>query len=378
MRRAGSAGLVLAVVAAAAPARAERTAITAEAGAEADTNVQRAETGGDAGAERISAPVARLGAKLARSGRAAGGTGGFAAGALVRTVLASGDDLARENAVLVTGDARWLRPIGTRAVAVGAGISAADAIALTDPVGARTFRSLGADALIVLRGGDRRSLTFAAGARDFTYKPDREYDWRGPSASLRLDLTLWQPASGTRSVELSAVFGFEARAYNSTANASGCPEDAAPRQECFAPMSMQRTDRYQRASLEVTWTGRVVAAASYQLAVGDSNSYGRSIIRHRGTLSATTNLPWRLYGTALATLQIDLYPDGLLVPSVVTNLTLTTLEDENRSSLQGRLARPLSRTWSIEGRGAIWRNLGGSAETTFRRALLYLGIIYNR
>jgi hypothetical protein len=34
--------------------------------------------------------------------------------------------------------------------------------------------------------------------------------------------------------------------------------------------------------------------------------------------------------------------------------------------------------WSVEGRAAIWRNLGNDAQASFRRASLYAGLIYSR
>jgi len=375
MRRAGVAGLVLvAGVVHAEP----KLAVTAEGGAEADSNVQRSETGPGLTTERVAAPVARLGAKLTGTGRAVHGGYALAAGALSRTVLSGRDVLLPENVVLLSGDVRWMHPIGERAVSAGFGITGVDALPITDAVGSRTFRTLGAEAVIALRGGEDRALTVAFGGRDFVYKPEHSYDWRGPTASLRLDLTLWERDEGARSVELSALFGFEARAYDSFATASVCANDAPPKPECYAGTSLRRSDRFQRGGLELTWTGRFVAAAAYQLSVTDSNDYGQSIVRHRVTLSATRDLPWRLYGTALATLQLDRYPDGLPVERDLVTQTFTTLDDENRSSLQVRIARHVAKAWAIEGRGAIWRNLGSELDTVFRRAVLYVGAVYNR
>jgi hypothetical protein len=322
--------------------------------------------------------VARLGARLIRTGRAAGGPYGLSAGALSRTVLSGDPDLSPENVVLLSGELRWMRPIGARAVSAGIGLVAVDALPTTDEAGARTFRTLGGEGLFVLRGGEGRALTLALGGRDFAYKPDRSYDWRGPTASVRLDLTLWERDEGARSVELSALFGFEARAYAGEALASACPEGAPPMDICYAPTSLKRSDRFQRGGLELTWTGGFVAAAAYQISVTDSNSYGQSIVRHRVTLSATRNLPWRLYGTALATLQLDKYPDGLPLRRDLVTQTFSTLDDENRSSLQVRVARHLGKAWAVESRAAIWRNLGGSVDTSFQRLLLYVGTVYNR
>lgn len=351
------------------------TTVTAEAGAEGDTNVQRVETG-PSSAERIGAGAARVGAKVDHRGKLASGAYALQLSTLARVVGHA--DIRSENVALLAGDARWLRAVGQRPVAIGAGITAADAVSLTSQIGARTFSNLGADALLSLRDGESGALTIAAGARRFRYKPDHDFDWSGPTASARLDLTLWEPAGGTRSVELAATLGIEARSYASTALASACPTDAPPSPDCFAGTSLPRRDRHHRAAVEVTWIGGVIAAAGYQLSVTDSNSFGQSLVRHRVTLSATTDLPWKLYGTALATLQIDQYLDGLIVQKDLQHQEFTSLDDENRSSLQLRLARELTESWSVEGRAAIWRDYGGIMDTAFRRALVYGGIVYSR
>ncbi|MEO8699297.1 MAG: hypothetical protein ABI867_04610 [Kofleriaceae bacterium] len=373
MRRVAGLGFALwSATAAASP-----ITLTAEGGAEADTNVARVEsrTGEP---ERIASVIGRLGSKVETRNKVAGGTYVLQLSGLARMVGTS--EAEAESSALLLGDLKWVHPIGTRPVAAGFGVTAVDAMPLADDIGARTFRSLGADAVLILRNTDERALTLTFGARDFTYKPDHDFDYTAPAASARLDLTLWEPAGGARSVELSAWAGFEARSYNSTALANACSDEEMredPR-TCFAGTSLQRHDRYHRIGAELTWTGRVVATAGYQLAVTDSNSFGQSFVRHRVTLSSTTALPWRLYGTALATLQFDQYLDGLVLLDDTMNQTFTTLDDENRSSLQLRLARQVTETWSVESRAAIWRDLDGDNNTTFRRAILYLGAIYNR
>lgn len=410
MRRAVAVGLLMA---GAAIAQAGPTTITAEGGIEADSNVQRLEPKGmeqpdpdpppeefTPAVERTAAPVARLGAKASHRGRVLNGGYAVGFGALSRTVIPMGSDsdpdLSPENVVLLSGDFRWMRRIGERAVSAGFDLIGIDAIPITDQYGSRTFRTLGGDALLALHGSDDRTLTFAFGGRYFKYKPSvgtdmttgellfGDFDWYGPTASVRLDLDLWRDVSGASSLEVSALFGFEARAYRGYALAYNCgdmpivpdPEPSADADRCFAPTNLKRNDRYQRAALELTWTGRVVAAATYQISVTDSNSYGQSLMRHRATLSATTNLPWSLHGTALATLQFDRYPDGLPNQDLST-LSFLSIDDENRSSLQARIARRISATWSIETRGAIWRDLGSSPDGTFRRSLLYVGAIYS-
>jgi hypothetical protein len=380
MRRAAVAGLALA--AAAASARAEPGALTIEGGVELDSNVQRLESGPRLTARPIPAAVARLGGQLQGARRLGGGQASLTAGLLTRTVTAAGRGdrgaLSPESVALASAQLRWLRPIGARPVAIGASALGVDAIPTAADTGSRTFRVLGGDALITLRGGEDRAIAVAVGHRDFTYKPDGRYDWRGPTGSLRLDLQLWQDARGSRALEVSGQLGLEARAYASTALASACPERAPPSPTCYAATSIPRHDRYQRAAVELTWTGRVVAAAAYQLSVIDSNSYGQSIVRHRVTVSTTAGLPLRLFATALATLQIDRYVDGLPVDRDPLTQSFSTLDDENRSSIQGRLARGIATAWSIEARAAIWRNLGGDLDTAFRRGVVYVGAVYSK
>ena len=125
------------------------------------------------------------------------------------------------------------------------------------------------------------------------------------------------------------------------------------------------------------WTGEIVVTTGYQVTVIDSNSYGQSLIRHRITSAITAELADRLFATLTATLQLDQFPDGILVESDVQRQEFTNLEDENRSSLQIRVARELTAAWSIEARGAVWRDFGNTGGESFRRELVYAGVVYS-
>jgi hypothetical protein len=57
--------------------------------------------------------------------------------------------------------------------------------------------------------------------------------------------------------------------------------------------------------------------------------------------------------------------------------TFTTLDDENPSSLRLRLARPVTDAWSVETRGALWRDLGYATDNT-PFAAPYFGVIYSK
>ena len=376
MRRAVLACVYAGLARAAAAEPTGTQAITIEGGAEADTNVQRVETGEGLETTRVGGPVMRLGFRLERRGHAGGG--GYALGTSILGRIVTTDEAKSENVALLAGDLRWQRAVAARPLAVGFGVAYADALSLSTDTGARTFRTAAMDAVVVLRKDEDRALTVSAGPRYFAYKPDRSYDWWGPALNARLDLTLWEPSDGTKSLELAALLGFEARIYDSVARASACPEDAPPSPTCFAPTSLLRRDRYQRAGVELTYTGSFIGTLGYQFAIIDSNSFGQSLVRHRATLSATAELPRQLIGTVLATLQIDRYLDGLVVQKDLQHQEFTNLDDANRSSIQVRLARRVSEAWSIEGRVAIWRELGGTLDTDYRRELVYFGAVYTK
>ena len=380
--------LVTTGTAAAQSAPSPDTTVQAEGGAEIDSNVQRVETGPGLATREITSSVGRLGAKLGHRGRLAGG--GYAFHGTTFARLVGNPDAQSESVALLAGDLKWVHPLAARPISVGIGLVGADALSLGSQDNVledcdrrrldRTFTSIGADGLLVMRKDDDHSLTLAFGGRRFTYKPCNKFDWYGPSANIRLDLTLWEASGGTRTLELTAYAGVEARTYNDVALANACTDGEMPDNpaDCSAPTSLTRHDRYQRVGAELTWTGRFVGAIGYQLAVTDTNSYGQSLVRHRLNLSGTTTLPWSLYGTLLVTLQYDSYLDGLIVEKDLQNQTFTTLDDENRSSVQVRIARQVTDAWAVESRFAYWRDLGGGDDSSFRRSLVYVGAVYNR
>jgi hypothetical protein len=361
------------------PAQAGTTTVSAEAGAEVDSNVERLETGPGLDNATTTTYVMRLGARLDHKGRALGGGYGLTLSNLSRVV--PDDTVAAESVTLLAGSLRWLHGVHDRPVLVGANITAIDSQGIVEDIGARTFRNLGADALLVLRSGDVRSLTLGFGVRDFVYKPtpDHQFDWRGPSANARLEMILWQPASKTRSLELVTTLGFEARAFDAVALINDCPPNAPADPACSATTDLQRVDRYSRAGVELTWVGKQVAAIGYQLALIDSNSFGQSLARHRISASATVPAGKRVFLSLLVSVQLDQYLDGLIVRRDLQSQQFTNIEDENRSSLQLRAARKLGGEWAIEGRAAIWRNLATTVmELDFHRELLYVGLVYGK
>src|SRR5262249_22375704 len=137
----------LAGTAAADPANPNQT-LTVEGGAEADSNIRRAETGGGLMTERVGGPVIRLGGRLGARGRARRGAYTLSASMLSRVV--GNSDAKDENVALVAGDLRWVRAVGKRPVALGAGVGYADALQLSSGTnGGRAFHTASADAILV-------------------------------------------------------------------------------------------------------------------------------------------------------------------------------------------------------------------------------------
>jgi hypothetical protein len=348
-------------------AAADSWTVRMESGAEADSNVERSED-----TPPIAAAAGRLGARIDHRDQLLGGAYIVEGSGLARMV--ANDQTKDESVTLFVGELRWLHPIGASSLAAGIHLTAADSFGVLVPTGARTYRNLGGDALLALGHGEDHHLMLGVGGRDFRYKQDHAFDWRGPVANARLDAMLWHTPDRTRSLELTTTLGFEARSYASTAVVSCSPNNSAD--PCTMPTMLPRRDRYQRAGLELTWTGGVVATAGYQATVIDSNSYGQSLIRQRITAAATMEVLSALLVSATATLQIDQYPEGIPVDDLL-HQELTSLEDENRSSLQVLITRALSTAWSLEARGALWRDFGTSG-ASFHRELVYAGVLYQR
>lgn len=344
-----------------------------EGGAEVDSNVQRVETGPGLDNQPASATLVRAGARVERSARR--GAGGYAV-SLSGSLRASLDrNITTEDAATLGADARWLRGVGDRPVAVGVRVNYVDALPLAGVGGTRTFRSIAGEGVLVLRREQGDVTTVVAGGRDLTYKPDHDFDWRGITAGFRFDRTLWHNADDTRTVELGADYRIERRRYDGPAFANQCESGAEPSPMCFAPTDLGRADLYHTGAVEMTYTGERVFSAGYQIVVVDSNSYGQSLVRHRLMLAATTELPAGFIATATLTGQLDQYPDTLVVSRDVQSNSFTTLDDDNRSSLQLRAAHRVGTGLAFEARAAYWTDLL-PGDLQFRRLLVYAGLVW--
>src|SRR2546423_14887010 len=122
-----------------------------------------------------------------------------------------------------------------------------------DERGSLTSRARGAVGTRVRKGDEHSTWSLLVEAGRFADKPIHGFDWTGPSANLRLDLTLWQQSGGTREVELAAFAGAESRAYDAVALVNICAPNAMPEdpRTCSAATSLPRRDRFSRAGVEL-------------------------------------------------------------------------------------------------------------------------------
>jgi len=369
--------LAVVTLALAAPARADQAEeseddwqVELEAGAEVDTNVQRIEVDPEGMREPITAPAVRAGATFAGTGERGWGRWQIGGQTLVRAVSPEAD--SGEDVGVLAGEARWDRQAGPGGARAGIRASYYDALPLPGGTGAHAFAIGGAEGLLVLGGDGGERFALTAGYRDFRYKPDEDFDWRGAAVGLRLLTPLG------RGVDVTAGYRLERRGFRGLAFTSGCGPMDPVEPSCFVPTSIPRSDLHHVADLEAIYTGDVVAGAGYQLTVNDSSSYGQSLVRHRLTASVTGELPARVFATAIATLQIDQYLDPLVLARDVSNQTFTSIDDENRSALSLRLSRHLRGRWEGEARWAFYADALSEDDLEFRRHVVYLGVTWTR
>ena len=365
---------LLILVISAASAHADDWTGGVEAGAEADSNVRRVETGPDETEAPIVAGLAQLGGHLAGRGTTGYGAWTLDGLGLLREVAAPSD--TGESVAVVAGDARWDVALPHRSARAFVRGDLYDVISLDQIESTRAFESAGAEVGIAADDGDRR-VTITAGARDFTYKPDHDFDWSGPSLGVRVDAPLWH-ADGAepRALDLTADYHLERRAFTGLAFADGCMPGAAPDPTCYVPTTAHRADLYHRALARLTYTGARVFSAGYELVVDDSTSYGDSVYRHRVLASATTGLGAHLIATAQAILELDQYPAPLLVARGIASQPFSSIDDDNRNMIAVMLGRRLVGAWSIEARWAYWANAFSSDAYSFRRQLFSVGIVW--
>ncbi|MFB6262038.1 MAG: hypothetical protein ABEL76_00245 [Bradymonadaceae bacterium] len=208
-------------------------------------------------------------------------------------------------------------------------------------------------------GAVRAELT--SGWRYFAYRPSPSASSHGPWGRLRLEVdvgagvVLWSRYSVARLAFPGARFEERNREAGTTVRRD--PEGDA------------RHDVRHRVGAGVSYRGPIVASLRYEFSRNLSNSYGRELTRHGGSLEATVPLPWRLFVAARVRLQKTHYEEPLLAGARFT------VDEEDRNSVVASLTRAIGDDWEVEVRYRLFIEEFGS-ESTYRRHTGFAGWSY--
>lgn len=330
-----------------------------EAGSGYDSNCHR-----ENGPETEGAWVGQAGGRFAGAAEA-GERFRFTGAGLALGRAFAGSDPGSENVLVLAGDARIDALFGGVAPGLRAGYF--DAIGSTAAMLA--FRTGAADALLTLRGGEHR-LELFAGWRFFHYKPDDALDFAGGRLGVSYryafpgDEQTWAVRTG---------YSLHRRAYSSRAMINACPPGEPVSPGCLMSTPDDRVDLFHDASVELSFTGAFLASAGYQLMINDSSSFAQSLIRHRLELAATVNTWLEVVLTVKVLLQVNGYPDGLILQGDLG--TFTAIEDETRNALIVHLTREIGRGWLVEARYAFYFSPFAADVSSYTRHALLLGAV---
>lgn len=355
-----------------------------EGGSEYDSNIHRIEVREGEEAEVEAAPLARLGARH-RIGWRRVKTERLVLSSYGGLKLFTTESGQSENVGIVSADGSYEWNLRGRGALLGLHGNYYDAIPFeladsSSGLRGRNFRTASGEGSTTLVADGGHRVSARAGYRTFEYKPDPLFDWAGDHYALLYQTTWWQgdpdQDPDATSIDLNAGYQVERRGYDSSARTSSCADEDAADPLCSAGTRLDRADLNHSLAAELVYTGERIYSARYELQVNDSNSHGESLVRQRFKAGLTTELGWRLYLTAEATVLVNVYLDPLLLPRDEQATTFVSIEDENRNSVSLHLSRPLGERWAAEARYAVYSNEFTNDELSFLRQTAYLGAVY--
>jgi hypothetical protein len=369
--------LMLTLLCARPSARADspRYDLRVELGTEYDSNPDRAEQIANVAPTLPPAGPSPL-ARLVASGNWASGLG--QSGGLALSGALAGkrffDQDARGDDVLIaqTGANGTLRVAGR--TTLGLAGSYYDAFQ-RGPVDRRDFRSLVPTLRIEQGFAKTAQLTLGGGYRWFTFKPDDNFSFAGPTAFLTVrQMYPGNLELGEADWEWTAGGSLEWRGFEGLAcsNATCTPASSSP---------PDRLDRFWIGHVELTRTTAFLLGAGAALHLNQSNSYGEGLVRGVFHLRTVVPLPWALSLSSRADLVATHYWNSvLLAQDPNAGAPLVSIEDENRSTLRIELARPLAQGFEIGARYVFYSSFPSRGSVDYRRqtALLYLAVFDER
>lgn len=358
----------------------ERLNVRAEAGLELDTNAHRTEIiAGLPNPPVVTSTLERfvLSGSLAdviAEGQAVSMSATLA-GKLFNAAEAADEDIAIVQTALAWQHA--LRPGGSLTLSGGYYEAFQRASAnLLDAEDRRDFRSLTPNLQLTWPITERIDLVATGGYRWFVFKPDRDFDFMAPTASLDLRWA-YQPENGA-DWEALAGATYEPRTFGGPALIGNCPQAGLA---CSGPDG--RHDQYLNGRVEVTRVGGVLAGVGYSLQYNQSNSYGESVLRH----AFSARFAARLLGVVLAVrgeLLLAHYPEHPPIGQITVlngGTSIESLDSENRSTIRVDLSRDLTEWLRLFARYTYYVNetTSGSLVSYHRQtALLSLVVSWDR
>ncbi len=291
-----------------------------------------------------------------------------------------------ENLAVVFADLNYQRRLGTSQAVLGLRGNYFDAIDLRPfgdgvrPTSGRSFRTSEVGTFLTLPAEGGHRLSIQGGVRDFVYKPDSDYSWRGPLVGLRYASTHWlgnpDEEEGAASIDVRAAYQAGLRSYEGRAFRNACAPGDMPTPDCFVPTEESRSDLNHSLVVEGVYTSKQIYSLLYGAEISDSNSYGQAAVRQRVEAGFTSAVFAEVFVTARAIVRLNTFLDPLLLARDLQNQNFVSIEDENRNSLSLHLARDLGRHWGAELRLAVYSNEFATQELSFRRQTAYLGLLY--
>lgn len=226
---------------------------------------------------------------------------------------------------------------------------------------ARDFRSLSPGLRWRQALGESWSLGVGGGFRAFTFKPQPDFDFRGPTAFVEIRQLFTSDSREGADWEWSADGSVEMRLFDGIrcTSANVCPGLSG---------SGRREDRFWAVHAEVTRTSGFLLGAGTALHLNRSNSYGGALLRGIGYARAVFLLPWQISMGTRAELVATRYEDSLpLVTNIVTGMPLASIEDESRSVLRIELVRPFGTHLEAGFRYTFYTNELRTSAAQFRR-----------
>ncbi len=247
----------------------------------------------------------------------------------------------------------------------------------------RDFRTGGGSLQFALeKSAPAMTAAFHVAYRGLQYKPDSNYSFNGLQGGLSLGWNLTSNrGDAVADWNLSLSYTISPRFYNG--------EVVLPQEQCgpgdlnsFCTENSKRQDVNHLLRAEMSYLGDLSGSLWYAGEINRSNSYGETFTRHVVGIKFTSHLAWDVFLTAKCAIQLSRFRDPFFT-SVVSNLSLISIDEENRSSLMAQLARDLSDHWPINLRYSLYVNESSSAaemgsltkETAeFLRHTLFLGV----